>query len=44
MDNWIRERNENGTPWRRYLVVGILAAIALAVAVAYAVSRFAPSH
>ncbi len=38
MDDW------TGKPWTRYVVVGILAIIAIAVAIAYAMSRFAPSN
>jgi anti-sigma-K factor RskA len=37
MDDW------TGKPWRRYLVVAILATIAIAVGVAYVMSRVAPS-
>jgi hypothetical protein len=38
MDDW------TGKPWRRYVVVGILAIIAIAVAAAYVLSRLAPSN
>jgi hypothetical protein len=42
MDDW-KMNPEAGTPWRLYLVVGILAVVAIVAAVAYAVSNFAPS-
>jgi hypothetical protein len=32
---------ESGKPWRLYVVVGILAIVAIVTAVAYAVSHFA---
>ena len=41
MDDW-NMNPERGRPWRRYVVVGILAIAAILVAVAYAMSHFAP--
>jgi hypothetical protein len=38
MDNW------TGKPWMQYVAVGVLAIIAIAVAFAYVMSRFAPPH
>lgn len=38
MDDW------TGKPWMRHVAVGVLTIIAIAVAVAYAMSRFTPSH
>jgi hypothetical protein len=35
---------ERGKPWRLYVVVGMLAVVAIVVAVAYAMSHFAPSN
>jgi hypothetical protein len=43
MDDW-NGTPKSGKPWREYIVVVILAVIALAVAVAYAMSRFAPAN
>jgi flagellar biogenesis protein FliO len=41
MDDWDMNP-ERGKPWRRYVVVGLLAIVAILVAVAYVLSRFAP--
>ena len=41
VDDW-NMNPERGKPWRRYVVVGLLAIVTILVAVAYALSRFAP--
>ena len=44
MDDWNSNPGQPDKPWRLYVEVGIFAIVALVVAVAYAVSRFAPSN
>jgi hypothetical protein len=43
MDDW-NSNPKGGLSWRLYVVIGILATIAMAVAIAYAVSRVAPPY
>jgi hypothetical protein len=43
MDDW-KMNPEAGKPWRLYVVIGILAIVAIVTAFAYAVSNFAPSQ
>jgi hypothetical protein len=42
MDDW-NMNPERGKPWRQYVVVGILAIVALLTAVAYAVFYYRPT-
>ena len=44
MDDWMRTVKRPGKEWMLYVQIGVLALIGLAIAVAYAVSRFAPSN
>jgi hypothetical protein len=43
MDDWMRSVKRPGKEWMLYVQVGTVAVIGLAVAVAYALFRFAPS-
>jgi uncharacterized BrkB/YihY/UPF0761 family membrane protein len=42
MDDW-NMNPERGKPWRRYVVVGILAIAALLTAIAFAVAYYRPT-
>ena len=44
MDDWNSSLKQPGKPWMLYVELGILVVVAVVVAVAYAVSRFAPSN
>jgi hypothetical protein len=43
MDDWMRSVKRPGKEWMLYVQLGVLGIIGLAVAIAYALSRFAPN-
>ena len=44
MDDWMRSVKRPGKQWMLYVQIGVLVLIGLAVASAYAVSRFATAN